>query len=75
MIVMNRPMPTLIATLSCPGTALKTALRNPVRTRSRMISPSMTTRPIACAQVMPGSLAIAKVTKAFRPRPVASASG
>ncbi len=75
MIVMNRPMPTLMAIFSCAGMAWRTALRKPVSTRTVMISPSMTTSPMASAQVMPGSLAIPKVTNALRPRPVASASG
>ena len=52
-----------------------TALRKPVSTRTVMMMPSMTTRPMASAQVMPGSLAMPKATKALRPRPVASASG
>jgi len=75
MIVMNRPMPTLMAVLSAGGTAWKTALRKPVSTRTVMMRPSMTTRPMASGQVIPGSLAIPKVTKALRPSPVASASG
>ena len=75
MIVMNRPMPTLMAVFSCAGTARNTAWRNPVSTSSRMIRPSMTTRPIASAQVILGSCAMPKVTKAFSPRPVARASG
>ena len=75
MIVMNRPMPTLIAVLSWRGTARKTAARNPVSTSTRMISPSSTTRPIASAQVIPGSLAMPNATKALSPSPVASARG
>jgi hypothetical protein len=75
MNVMNRPIPTLIAVFRADGTAWKIAVRCPVSTSTEMMSPSSTTRPIASAQVMPGSLAIPKVTKAFRPRPVASASG
>ena len=55
MRAMKRPMPTLIAVLSWPGTALKIAERKPVRTRMRRMMPSMTTRPMASAQVMPGS--------------------
>jgi hypothetical protein len=70
---MNSPMPTLMAILSWPGTAWKTASRKPVSTRTRMIRPSSTTRPIASAHVMPE--AIENATNAFRPRPVASASG
>ncbi len=66
-------MPTEIAVLSDAGTAWKTAVRKPVSTSTRMISPSITTRPIASAQVI--WLAIAKATKAFSPSPAASASG
>ena len=75
MIVMNRPIPTLMAVFSGAGMAWKTALRKPVSTRTVMMIPSRTIRPMASAQVMPGSLAMPKVTKALRPRPVASASG
>ncbi len=66
-------MPTEIAILSWAGTAWKTASRKPVSTSTRMTRPSITTRPIASAQVI--WLAIANATKALRPRPVASASG
>ena len=37
--------------------------------------PSRTTMPMASAQVMSGSIAIENATTAFRPRPVAMASG
>ena len=37
--------------------------------------PSMTTRPMASAHVMPGSLAMPNATNALSPSPVASASG
>ena len=70
---MNRPMPTLIAVLSCSGIALKTALRKPVSTSSVMIRPSSTTSPIASAQLI--CEAIEKVTKTLSPRPVAIANG
>ena len=69
----NKPIPTEIATLSAVGMALKTAILNPVRTRTRMRIPSMRTRPIACAQV--AFLAIDTATNVFKPRPVASANG
>ena len=49
---MKRPIPTEIAYLSCCGTALKTAVLKPVRTRTVMIKPSRTTRPIASAHVI-----------------------
>ena len=67
MKVMNRPMPTEMAVLSWVGTARSTAVRNPVSTRIVMMMPSMTTRPIASAQVMPGSLAMPNATNALRP--------
>ena len=70
---MNSPMPTLMAVLSCVGTAWNTAVRNPVSTSSRMMRPSSTTSPIASAQVMPD--AMENATNAFSPSPVASASG
>ena len=54
MIVMNRPMPTLIAVLSWAGMALKTACRKPVSTSTVMMMPSRTTRPIASAHVISG---------------------
>ena len=66
-------MPTEIATLSWVGTAWKTAVRNPVSTSTRMMTPSMTTRPMASAQVI--WLATENATNALRPSPVASASG
>ena len=66
-------MPTEIAILSSRGTARKTASRKPVSTSTRMTRPSMTTRPIASAQVI--WLATEKVTNALSPSPVASASG
>ena len=66
-------MPTEIATFSWAGTAWKTASRKPVSTRTRITRPSITTRPIASAQVI--WLAIENATNAFSPRPVASASG
>ena len=70
---MNRPMPTEIATFSWPGTAWKTAWRKPVSTSTRISRPSSTTRPIASAQVI--CEAMERATKAFRPSPVARASG
>ena len=52
MKAMNSPMPTLIAVFSPVGTAWNTALRKPVSTSTRMIRPSMTTRPMASAQLI-----------------------
>nr|BFE77101.1 hypothetical protein GCM10020092_104020 [Actinoplanes digitatis] len=66
-------MPTPIAVFSCVGTDRKTAARSPVSTRTPMMTPSMTTRPIASAQVISGAISYA--TSAFTPSPAASASG
>ncbi len=73
MSAMNRPMPTLIAVLSCIGIALKTAVRSPTSTSSAMTKPSSTTSPIASSQLI--WEATENVTKALRPRPVAIAKG
>ncbi len=51
MNAMNRPMPTVIAALSCAGTAVKIIVRMPVSARITITTPLMTTRPIASAQV------------------------
>ncbi len=72
---MNRPMPTTIAVFRLSGTALKTAVRNPVRTRMSMVSPASTTTPIMSGQVSSGFVATVIATKALTPRPVASAKG
>jgi hypothetical protein len=48
---MKRPMPTLIAVFSDVGTALNTAVRKPVSTRTRMMRPSRKTNVIASVQV------------------------
>ena len=73
MNAMNRPIPTEIATFSCDGTAWKTAFRKPVRTSTRITTPSITIRPMTADQLIWG--AIATATNAFSPSPVASASG
>ena len=52
---MNRPMPTEIAVRRVFGTALNTAVRNPVSTRTAMRIPSQTTSPMACGQVICGT--------------------
>ncbi len=70
---MNAPMPAAIAAFNPVGTAVNTASRRPVSTRTRMIRPSRTIRPIASAQVI--SLAIVNATNALSPSPAASASG
>ena len=73
MMVRNSPMPTPIAVLSCVGTERNTAVRRPVSTRIAMSTPSITTSPIASAQVICG--AISNATSAFTPSPAASAIG
>ena len=50
--VMKRPIPTEIAIFNCCGTARNTAVRNPVRTKTVIMMPSRTMRPIASAHVM-----------------------
>lgn len=72
---MNRPMPTTIAVLRLSGTALKTAVRKPVRTSTSMVSPASITRPMMSAHVRPGLVATVMATKALTPSPVASANG
>ena len=72
---MKRPMPTTIAVFSASGTALKTAVRNPVSTRISMVRPESITRPIMSGHVRPGWEAIVTATKALTPRPVAIAKG
>ena len=69
----NKPIPTEIAIFNCAGTALNTAVLNPVSTKMVMMMPSITTSPIASAQVIWD--AIPTATKVLRPKPVASASG
>ena len=44
---MKHPIPAAIAALSSVGTALNTAVRNPVAASTTMMMPSITTRPIA----------------------------
>ncbi len=73
MSAMNSPMPTPMAVLSCSGTAVNTAVRNPVSTSTVMSRPSITTSPIAAGQDM--VLAMPKATNALRPSPAASANG
>ena len=66
-------MPTPIAVLSWVGTERNTAVRRPVSTSTAMITPSITTRPMASAQVIRGAISYA--TSALTPSPAASASG
>ena len=70
---MKSPIPTEIAIFNWAGTALNTAVLNPVRTRMVIIIPSRTINPIASAQVICD--AIPTATKVFRPKPVAIANG
>ena len=72
-MAMNRPIPTAIAALRSAGTALNTAVRNPVIARITMMTPSMTMRPMASAQVT--CWAIVTATSELMPRPVANANG
>jgi hypothetical protein len=70
---MNNPIPAVIASLSCIGTPSKTSLRNPVTARITMMSPLMTTRPIASGHVSEPTTAVAR--KELMPRPAANANG
>ena len=72
---MNSPMPTTIAVLRESGTALNTAVRNPVTTRTTMITPAQITRPITCGHVSPGFVAIVTARNAFTPSPAAMPNG
>ena len=73
MKAMNRPMPTVIATFSAWGTALKMAVRMPVAPRTTMMTPLMTVSPIASGQVTSPTTETAR--KEFMPRPAARAKG
>lgn len=66
-------MPAVMASLSCIGTASKTILRSPVTARSTMMSPSMTTSPIASGQVSEPTTVVAR--KELMPSPAANANG
>ena len=70
---MNRPIPAVIASLSCIGTASKTSLRSPVAARSTMMRPLMTTRPIASGQVSEPTTVVAR--NELMPSPAANANG
>ena len=70
---MNSPIPAVIAIFSCIGTASKTSLRRPVAARVTMISPLMTTSPIASGHVSEPIRVVA--TNEFRPSPAANAKG
>jgi hypothetical protein len=70
---MNSPIPEVMAIFSCMGTASKTSLRRPVAARVTMMSPLMTTRPIASGQVSEPTRVVA--TNELRPSPAANANG
>ena len=71
--VMNSPMPIEMPTRRDRGTALNTAVRNPVSTSSAISTPSITISPIACGQVICG--AMVKASRAFSPSPAAMPIG
>ena len=73
MNAMNRPMPTVIASFSWIGTALKIMRRRPVAASSTMMRPLMTTRPIASGQVTWPTTDTAR--NELMPRPAAKANG
>ena len=66
-------MPAVMASLSCIGTASKMSLRSPVAASSTMMSPLMTTRPMASGQVSEPTTVVAR--KELMPRPAANANG
>ena len=68
-------MPTTIATFSDSGTALNTAVRKPVSTRTNMMTPAHTTMPISSGQVRFGVVAMVAARKALMPRPADIAKG
>ena len=70
---MNSPIPAVIAVFSWIGTASKTSLRRPVAASVTMMSPLMTTSPIASGQVSEPTKVVA--TKVLRPSPAANANG
>ena len=74
-MAMNMPMPTLMATFIEFGMALNTAVRKPVMARVQMMMPSMTTRPMASAQVSPCCPTSVTATSVFSPKPVAIPKG
>lgn len=70
---MNRPMPAVIASFSCIGTASKTIRRNPVAASTTMISPLITTRPMASGQLRVPTTVVAR--KELMPSPAANENG
>ena len=66
-------MPAVIASFSCMGTASNTMRRRPDTARATMMSPSMTTKPIASGQVRLPTTEVAR--NELMPRPAAKAKG
>ncbi len=73
MKAMNRPMPTVIASFSWIGTALKIMRRSPVAASSTMMRPLMTTSPIASGHVTWPTTDTAR--NELMPSPAANAKG
>lgn len=73
MNAMKKPMPTVIASLSCTGTASKIIRRRPVAASSTMSRPLMMTIAIASGQVT--SWTTENARNALMPRPAANANG
>lgn len=70
---MKQPMPAAIAALSAAGMARKTAVRKPVTPSSTMMTPSITTKPIASGQLTCGATLTA--SRLLTPRPAAMPNG
>jgi hypothetical protein len=73
MNMMNNPIPAVIASLSCMGTASKTSRRNPVTASATMMRPLITTRPIASGHVTVLTTVVAR--NELMPSPAANANG
>ena len=70
---MNRPIPAVMAILSCMGTASKISLRRPETASATMTRPLITTRPIASGQVTVPTTEAAR--NELIPSPAAKANG
>ena len=73
MNAMKKPIPTVIASFSCTGTASKIIRRRPVAASSTINRPLMTTIAIASGQVT--SWTTENAMKALMPSPAANANG
>ena len=73
MKAMKSPMPTVMASFSCTGTASKIIFRRPVAASRTMITPLMTTSAIASGQLIEPTIENAR--NALMPRPAAKANG